>query len=430
MILKHDLLKVGLMRAIFFSYLNAYGHIMPTISIMRELVELGCILRIYTGDEIKDIFNKVSADIQLYPCYSNIFTEEIEYSDFFKKWYSSLSASVIMRRYLFQVLRESVIEFAPDFIIYDQAASWGQDYSEFLQIPNICLITGYAFSNDILERDGDIIQMEYLGMKGMSHEDRLTEIRKLNRSLQMNHSIYGCNELCLEDFFLRSGQLNIVLYLREFQMRVDSFDNSFQFLGQWYGKEEMNYDDSITQFMKGKKCIYVSLGSDHNQNIEFYKSLLHFSENCQYAFIISAGTENQEDAIRKLIPANKKDSVYLSRFVPQLQVLENAVMFITHGGTSSVMQAVQFKIPMLVVPQQIDEFLIARQIKILHIGDSLYDDEFKSISQLQFCHIVDKLIHCPVIRENLMFLHDKSITTHEINPSSKHILSFVEQSGN
>lgn len=418
------------MRGIYFAYLNAYGHIMPTLSIMRELVESNCMLRIYTGHSTKKIFKNVGADIRVYPDFSDIFTEEKEYTDFFKKWYSSLTASVIMRQYMFKSLYDSVTEFGPDFIIYDQAAGWGQDFSELFHVPNICLITGYAFSEEVLDKEQDIIQSEYLGMKGLSALDRAAEIRKLNRSLQLNHVKYGCKEICLNDFFLRSGQLNIVLYLRDFQMCADSFDNSFHFIGQYYDKKEMSYDKSVEHFMKERKCIYVSLGSDHTKNIDFYKCLLQYSKSCPYAFVISAGTKDQECALRKMIPENKKDSVYLSHFLPQLQVLENALLFITHGGTSSVMQAIHFKVPMMVVPQQIDEFLIARQVQKLRIGISLYDDIFKTINPLQFCNIVEELIQSSDIHNNLLYLHTKSLKMHRQNRSSKCILSFVMQSRN
>ena len=45
-----------------------------------------------------------------------------------------------------------------------------------------------------------------------------------------------------------------------------------------------------------------------------------------------------------------KGDVYIFNFVPQLQVLKGADLFITHGGLNSIREAINAEVPMLLYP--------------------------------------------------------------------------------
>jgi MGT family glycosyltransferase len=57
--------------------------------------------------------------------------------------------------------------------------------------------------------------------------------------------------------------------------------------------------------------------------------------------------------------------------VPQLQILERAALFITHGGMNSVQEGLYYNVPLLVVPQQTEQTYVARRVQELGAGLAL-----------------------------------------------------------
>ncbi|HYI79009.1 MAG TPA: nucleotide disphospho-sugar-binding domain-containing protein, partial [Chryseolinea sp.] len=73
------------------------------------------------------------------------------------------------------------------------------------------------------------------------------------------------------------------------------------------------------------------------------KRLMQVSARRQYILIIAA--RGLQTSVEK-----SADNVHLFNFVPQLQVLKYADVFITHGGLNSIREAIHTEVPMLLYP--------------------------------------------------------------------------------
>ena len=63
------------------------------------------------------------------------------------------------------------------------------------------------------------------------------------------------------------------------------------------------------------------------------------------------------------------ENILAFNFVPQLQILKIADIFITHGGINSINEAILLNnLPIIVIPQEIDQFDNAKQIEKLEAG--------------------------------------------------------------
>lgn len=82
--------------------------------------------------------------------------------------------------------------------------------------------------------------------------------------------------------------------------------------------------------------------------------------------IASIGRKIQPEELGT-IPAN----VSVGPFQPQLDILEQASLFITHAGTGSVMEAIWFGVPMLCVPQMDEQAMTASRVQELKLGKSI-----------------------------------------------------------
>jgi MGT family glycosyltransferase len=112
--------------------------------------------------------------------------------------------------------------------------------------------------------------------------------------------------------------------------------------------------------------IYVSLGTVFNANDDFYRQCFRAFADSRYCVALAIGEKTDP---RRLEPI--PDNFIVRSFMPQLQVLRCAALFITHGGMNSVNEALFEGIPLLVVPQGADQFLIAGQVQRLGAGKLL-----------------------------------------------------------
>ena len=65
------------------------------------------------------------------------------------------------------------------------------------------------------------------------------------------------------------------------------------------------------------------------------------------------------------------DNFLVRPHVPQLEVLEHTSVFVTHGGMNSVMEAIYYGVPMVVVPQQPEQAMTAARVAELGLGVAL-----------------------------------------------------------
>lgn len=108
--------------------------------------------------------------------------------------------------------------------------------------------------------------------------------------------------------------------------------------------------------------VYVSFGSGfaHPQLFARIASALE-GEGVQ---IVVNGGAHAAELARALAPG-----IVVMSYVPQLQILERARVFVTHGGANSVTEALARGVPLLVCPQWLDQYLQAFLIEA-HGSDS------------------------------------------------------------
>ena len=92
------------------------------------------------------------------------------------------------------------------------------------------------------------------------------------------------------------------------------------------------------------------------------------------------------------IPENFK----LYNYVPQLEVLKQVNLFITHGGMNSSSEGLYNNIPLIVVPQFGDQFMVAARVVQLSAGVSL----IKDVDSDSIKEAVNKILENDSYKEN------------------------------
>ncbi|MGW6084466.1 nucleotide disphospho-sugar-binding domain-containing protein, partial [Bacillus subtilis] len=62
-------------------------------------------------------------------------------------------------------------------------------------------------------------------------------------------------------------------------------------------------------------------------------------------------------------------------YVPQLEILKRASLFVTHGGMNSTSEGLYFETPLVVIPMGGDQFVVADQVEKVGAGKVLKKEE-------------------------------------------------------
>ena len=100
---------------------------------------------------------------------------------------------------------------------------------------------------------------------------------------------------------------------------------------------------------KNFKLIFCSFGtiepSDNEVIFSFIDKLTRVTARQNYILVLALKARHEDVA-----KFRTRGNIYIFNFVPQLQVLKHADLFITHGGLNSIREAVCAEVPMLLYP--------------------------------------------------------------------------------
>ncbi|HST39208.1 MAG TPA: macrolide family glycosyltransferase [Conexibacter sp.] len=118
-----------------------------------------------------------------------------------------------------------------------------------------------------------------------------------------------------------------------------------------------------------RPLLLVSLGSAFTDQPAFFGACLEAFGGLDWHVVMSIG-EHVETMALGPVP----DNIELHRFVPQLAVLERATAFVTHAGMGSAKEGLAAGVPMIAVPQAVDQFGNADRLVELGVGRRLATD--------------------------------------------------------
>ncbi|HCJ33242.1 MAG TPA: glycosyl transferase family 1, partial [Ktedonobacter sp.] len=179
------------------------------------------------------------------------------------------------------------------------------------------------------------------------------------------HKTYHIPRPPLADVYNNLAELNIVYSTKQLQMYPNEFNESYKFVGPFIGiraeAPPFPFDEAGNE-----PFIYISLGTVFNNNVHFYRLCVEAFADSKYRVILSVGSKI-EIASLGAIP----NTFIIKPFVPQLQVLQRAALFITHSGMNSVSEGLYEGVPLLMIPQAADQMFIAQRVQQLGAGKIL-----------------------------------------------------------
>ncbi|WP_035275462.1 MULTISPECIES: macrolide family glycosyltransferase [Actinoalloteichus] len=165
------------------------------------------------------------------------------------------------------------------------------------------------------------------------------------------------------DAFAGRPSTSLALIPRAMQPNADRVDTTtVTFVGSCAGPRADR--DTWVRPEGAEKVLLVSLGSAYTRQPEFYRQCLAAYGNLPGWHVVLQIGKYVDPAELGAIPGN----VEVRSWVPQLSILEQADAFVTHAGMGSSAEGLSAGVPMIAVPQAVDQFMNADRLVELGVA--------------------------------------------------------------
>lgn len=345
---------------ILFINLPYYGHFVPTVGLVQELIAQGCEVTYLMPFGWEKYVNESGAKFVGYANHKKL-SEQIKNA--------------------YEIAEKYVSEF--DLVVYEQFFFLGKHLADKYKKPVVRIFTAPVTNEKLMK--------EYISAGGALGIFKYKWIaKKWTKAIVKGIPMKTDN--WLDEIIHNPPELNLVYTLREYQPYADEFsDEQYKFLGaSIYNRKEQTFHVG----KKERPLIYISLGTVVKGKTAFFRNCIEEFREEPVQVIISTG---QQFRLQKLkdIPANIQ--VYQS--VPQNEILSKADIFVTHGGMNSISEAFVQGVPMIVIPFMSDQPVNARRIEELGLGKKL---EYSLLTKGMLKNTVFSVLEDNHIRNNIL----------------------------
>ena len=307
------------------------GHTNPTLPLTKELVMRGHDVTYVNAEAFRSKIEACGAKFVPYINYPENPDEDEKKKQCFRALFDTVMS--LKERY--------------DLLIYEMFFYPGAEIAKRLGIPCVRQFSQPAWSEETWKDAPRIFRFSA----------KLIDAQVLPKRV--------AKELGLEDRCLREGiinakpGLNIVYVPEQFQARRETFGEDYIFKIPVAEMPESNVRIPYEEMKH--PIVYISLGSIIS-NRGFCMECIRAFGNKGFSVILNTG-KIPVDSLGN-IPGN----IYAYSFVPQVEVLTHADVFLTHCGMNSVNEARSLGVPMVAMPFINDQITNAEQIVRLGLG--------------------------------------------------------------
>ncbi len=311
------------------------GHVNPTLQLAKELVKRGHQVVYINAEEFRSQIEKTKATFVPYINFPQKVSERKKKRECFKAAYDTAIS----------------LEDSFDLLIYEMLFYPGIEIARKKGIPCVRQFSQPAWNVEtmkeapaLLRLSAQIIDMQMMGKK---------------RAGYMNLK----NDTLMKAIVYDEPDMNVVYVPERFQKKREYFNAKYIFM---IPSREFEQSAINIPYEKMKQpIIYISLGSIISSRI-FYKKCIKALKNKDMSVILNMGKVNPNTL------GEMPENIYAYSFVPQIDVLKHADVFVTHCGMNSINEAVQAEVPMIAIPFLNDQVENARQCVNLGLGKRFY----------------------------------------------------------
>lgn len=329
------------------------GHVFPNLSVVAELIRRGHRVTYVTGESMAEVVKPSGATLLPYDSkYDKVDILDIINSDASFMPRTLVEDSGAMVRAALEGLADDV----PDMVIADSAT------------PLAWRILGLKWQRPALQSVSVFASNEHFSYLHAMMEDEDGVVSEVPDEMG---DVFGAMaeviasfgiETPVSEFVLPGEEFNLVYLPRAFQFAGETFEEErFAFVGP--SMDDRPFLGEWEPPAGDRPVVLVSLGTVFNQMPEFFRVAADAFATEPWHVVMTVGDGIDPEEIGPL-PAN----VEIHRWLPHLEVLDRASVFVTHGGLGSVMESLHTGTPMVMIPLTPVDQPTAKRITQLGVG--------------------------------------------------------------
>lgn len=364
------------MKRIYFYSIPLYGHVNYGLKIAKKMKTEGYDVIYYSGlaykefieasgveflqysEEIEKLFSKDNST------YNNNFMSVVEPEklDHIKEWHIFCNhlytiMDIFMNNDIYTVER-------PDLVVYDSAALWGKRIADYFNIPSVASCTPYFYPQGYAESD-------YSEFSRLIFKKDIGD-RQISRIIHMmNKTLRGS----LFEPLSPIADYRLIYSVDSFQSGIKYADKATYFVGPLIDDSD-DVDIESRILSNEKPNIYIAFGSIYN-NQKVFRHIYKYCQNSNYNFILNIGKVNGKSDF-----ADLPENWHVVQSVNQIAVLKKSSLFISHGGTNSVREAMYCAVPIIALPTEGDTLCNAKDIVECNVGKAIDISDIGKINEL------------------------------------------------
>ena len=351
-----------------FFNLPLHAHINPTLPIVQELVAHGHEVIYYLTPRYQSAIEATGATFRGYQSKIEQATREAQ----------ETLTTLIVEECLQTMphMLESVRTEQPDCIVYDPMCLSGRFIAQILHIPAV--ISRPTF----VAHEQGRRTFQARGADSTAQQ----RFRASTEELCARYSLPSFNVMSI---FQHKEALNIVYIPRSFQPQGESLGDEYLFVGPSIGPRCEDAQFPFAQ-LGTQPLIYITLGTVYNNNPAFFNACFAAFADQPWQVVVATGRPLDQLDLGP-IPAN----FLVQQYVPQLDVLQYANVFVGHCGMTTVMESISRGVPMVVIPQADSQETSAKRVAELELGILL---EKTSVTAKSLRDTVAHILNDPAFR--------------------------------
>ncbi|MCX2968663.1 glycosyltransferase [Streptomyces sp. JHD 1] len=328
----------------------AAGHVHPSLEVMRELVARGHRVTYAVPAQFAEAVASVGAEPRPY-------TSVLPTDDDPAAWGTELiDALELFLDDAVQALPQLARAYAgdePDLVLYDIAAYPAPVLAHRWGVPAVqlspCMVAWEGYEEEVGE---ELYAPVRTSPRGIAYTARF-------RAWLAENGLPGTDP----ERFVGRPRRSLALIPSALQPQADRVDRSvYTFTGACQG--DRGHQGDWTRPADAERVVLVSLGSTFTRQPAFYRACLAaFGDLPGWHLVLQIGKHVAEAELGPLPP-----NVEVHRWVPQLRVLQQADLFVTHAGMGGSQEGLTCGVPMIAVPQAVDQFTNADLLAALGVA--------------------------------------------------------------